>query len=165
MIGDYTGEGREATAYHEAGHTIAALVRGGGSVKSVTIEPTARHSGLTWVNVKSCDSAFVTFGGMWAEAEYCWRTDDAGEFTFNDYLVGVLVMQPLDRSDYERAMQERPGIVDRTATENSWGEELRQYWTQIEQVAVLLLRLTTVYDVRIYDDGSINYATACGGGR
>jgi ATP-dependent Zn protease len=38
---------RYLTACHEAGHAVAALMRGGGEVTSISIEPTADHLGIT----------------------------------------------------------------------------------------------------------------------
>src|SRR4051794_12442550 len=51
---------RELAAWHEAGHAVAAVMRGGSSLTSVTLG--ARHGeGLTNHRSKSFDSGFITF--------------------------------------------------------------------------------------------------------
>jgi ATP-dependent Zn protease len=48
---------RYLTACHEAGHAVAALMRGGGEVTSISIEPTADHLGITHTRRKTFDNS------------------------------------------------------------------------------------------------------------
>jgi hypothetical protein len=47
---------------------MAALMRGAGEVRSITIEATADYLGHTGIRSKPADSAFITWAGPWAEA-------------------------------------------------------------------------------------------------
>ena len=66
---------RHLTAHHEPGHAVAALMRGGGELVSVTIEPTAEYAGHTGLRSKPFDIAFVTYAGPWAEARAQWPAE------------------------------------------------------------------------------------------
>jgi hypothetical protein len=44
------------TAHHEVGHAVAAVMRGGGVLTSITIEPTSEHLGKTWSRIKPYDA-------------------------------------------------------------------------------------------------------------
>ena len=63
-----TTDERYITACREAGHAVAALMRGGGEITSITIEPTADYLGYTWTRIKPFDRAFIIYAGPWAEA-------------------------------------------------------------------------------------------------
>jgi hypothetical protein len=43
---------RAIIAHHEAGHAVAAVMRGGGELMSITIEPTDDHLGYTETRVR-----------------------------------------------------------------------------------------------------------------
>ena len=88
-----TTDERYITACHEAGHAVAALMRGGGEITSITIEPTADYLGYTWTRIKPFDRAFIIYAGPWAEARAQWT-----EPTFDGTGRGrLLVRRPCDR--------------------------------------------------------------------
>ncbi len=74
---------REATAYHEAGHAVVALVLGR-HVERVTVEPDARHAGLCEFRKGAARPSedwleremLIALGGIAAEAchtgNYAW---------------------------------------------------------------------------------------------
>ena len=75
------------TAHHEAGHAVAALMRGG-EVVSVTIKPTARRGGGCEIRPGSADAAdfwaFNYYAGPWAEARAQWTQPTIDEDSFDD---------------------------------------------------------------------------------
>ena len=71
---------RRLTAYNEAGHAVAAMMRGGTFV-SITIEPDGDRDGCTSVEVDTYDMAFVAFAGVWAEARAHWAKPLDGKAT------------------------------------------------------------------------------------
>ncbi|MCV7176136.1 hypothetical protein [Mycolicibacterium sphagni] len=145
-------EERRLTAQHEAGHAVAALLRGGGDLVSVTIEPTAKYAGHTGFRSKVFDSAFITYAGPWAEARCQWpdgldlESEDDDGLTFDDYVMGAWLRNPDDWADYEAAC-----AADVTAfgypadllhfRETAWCRELEGGpWPVIQQIAELLMR-------------------------
>lgn len=107
---------RILAAHHEAGHAVAAVMRGGSTLTTVTLS--ARHGeGITWANHKPADLAFFAWAGPWAEARHQWdRESPAGEdddgATLDDYITGVLLTQPGDMAVVvaeEDALTERLG--------------------------------------------------------
>lgn len=92
---------RYLTACHEAGHAVAAMMRGGGTFTSVTIEPTSEYHGRTTWSGKRWDVDFITFAGPWAQARADWGKptlngwDDSG-CEFDDYVLGALMDNPDD---------------------------------------------------------------------
>lgn len=141
------------TAHHEAGHAIATLMRGGGRVRSVSIEPSAKHLGITRISIKPWDDAFVTFAGVWAEAHYLWLKDERSYtedgIQFGDVLTTVFISQKDDCNDYYRALKDDPAsmLLDPEVCEPCWGTELQQVWIAIERLAKRLLAERTVYEV------------------
>lgn len=90
-------------AYHEAGHAVAAMMRGGGDLRAT---PIVRRdgSGLTLTRVKdgTGDGHFMSYAGPWAEArlltEECERAghhecDGGAVECFSDWLVCVFIQQ------------------------------------------------------------------------
>lgn len=71
---------RVITAHHEAGHAVAAEMRGDGEVRALAIEPTDQYLGKTWFRAKPADLAFVTFAGPWAEARCRWPAKPPGRW-------------------------------------------------------------------------------------
>lgn len=60
---------RKVTAHHEAGHAVAAVMRGGSSLRSVTFDPDGL-GGLTLWRGSRWDLGFIAYAGQWAEAHY-----------------------------------------------------------------------------------------------
>jgi hypothetical protein len=82
---------RYLTAHHEAGHAVAALLRGA-ELTSITIDPTPERAGYTGFRGKRWDSQFFTYAGPWAEARSQWTEDsldgvDDDGCLFGDYVV------------------------------------------------------------------------------
>lgn len=122
-----------AVAFHEAGHAVAVVLRGGGTFKSILLDESGH--GLTLYSAKPCDSAFIAFAGPWAEARQAWgerplEVEDDDGCTFSDYVVGVLLQQPDDAS--------RLGDVT-SASQDVWMRELECVWGAVQSLAGRLL--------------------------
>ena len=159
-------DARTLAAYHEAGHAVAALMRGGSSLLSVTLSDT-HGAGITWHRSHVWDQAFIAYAGPWAESRYQWGDrpqddlDDDG-FTFDDVLGGCLLSGGADDANVidqglsvdsiaaEMGVQaDAPGIADQlqqiaTARESVWQIELQQAWPAIYGVAARLIAGATV---------------------
>jgi len=152
-------------ACHEAGHAVAAYVRGG-SVDSMTIKPDGDHLGLTVTTLENAsDRSFAIYAGLWAETRLVWplptlegecygRTfEDCIELArlTNPYGDGELYVQSLAFEEYEG------GLFVRDAREWTWNEELENYWPAIKAVADILLRDSTAThaDIKSAVEGSV----------
>ena len=123
-------------------------MRGESQLWNVALDADRHGEGLTTRSGKRFDDAFLAFAGPWAEARHRWGDrsldgeDDEG-LTFEDYIIGVLLEQPSDRSALQaaraqaRADGEPPGR-DRPA-EQVWQIELERVWPAIAAVAGVLL--------------------------
>lgn len=159
-----TDELRTITAHHEAGHAVAAVLRGGSSLTSVTLSE-AHGEGITWGRHKPADSSFFAYAGPWAEARYAWPADvpldgeDAEWLTFEDYVTGVILHQPSDAAAVaahdQQVMDLRAQGLDVPAAYTVWHDELERVWPAVQQVAAWLLdgRTVTDADVRALVDG------------
>ena len=166
---------RYLTACHEAGHAVACLLRGG-EVDSISVEPTARHDGIT--HCRGSDFAFRTYAGPWAEARAQWPNPtldgcDEDGCTFDDYVTRVFSTNTSDSDFFQYQLemdgplqpvldavwrQIRPnesggdlsprGIVARQET---WDSELEHAWPVIQRVAERLLSgAVTGHIIRAY---------------
>lgn len=136
------------TAHHEAGHAVAALMRGGGELLSITIEPTAQYAGFTRTRHQIWDAAFVTFAGPWAEARATWGPralddiDDDG-CCFGDYVTEAWFNNLHgDGQTYQDNLigESAFGLArDPAEREDWWSTELDDRWPVIQAVALLLL--------------------------
>ncbi|MGX9297740.1 M50 family metallopeptidase [Tsukamurella paurometabola] len=139
----------DLTAHHEAGHAIAAVMRGGSSLRSVTIDLNQPGHGLTLHRSAPWDFGFIAYAGPWAEARFLWGERpfderDEDDCDFSDYVVGVLVNQPDDAAVW-RAWRNDPVQVavrremDRhgldSQPEDIWHYELESVWPQIQTLA------------------------------
>jgi hypothetical protein len=148
---------RSLTAHHEAGHAVAAVMRGEGEFRSITIEPTAEYLGHTGFRGKPCDSAFVTYAGPWAEARAQWPhptldgEDDDG-CIFGDYVASAFLLNAEgDAADYRRHCADDAAQLGDHAhllgsREDVWRYELGREWPVIQQVATRLLAGQPVTD-------------------
>lgn len=133
---------RTLAAHHEAGHAVAAVMRGGSRLKSVTIDETVHGDGLTVHTSAPWDRSFIAWAGPWAEARLRWgdRPLDAEDDdcqTFDDYVLGQLVTH---RSDAE---QVRGGNAS-MATIDVWFMEMEHVRVAVAEVAAALLLGSTV---------------------
>jgi hypothetical protein len=143
---------RKLTAYHEAGHAVAAVMRGGGELLAITIEGTDDYAGKTWTRAKVFDAAFLSFAGPWAEARAQWpmRTLDGKDrdgCVFGDYLTAAWLHNcDGDGERYEEHLAAEAEMYgDHVAQvcgpqrEDGWTSELAQHWSVIRAVAKLLV--------------------------
>lgn len=138
-------------AYHEAGHAVAVLMRGGSTLEHVRLV-VGQHGAGTRASMKEWDWAFYTWAGAWAEARFTWGDramhEDYDGVTFQDHLTEVLRHQPADRNAYRRAAAEHDAMLQsagfnaqqlRQSTERTWCQELSDVWPAVEYVAEKLL--------------------------
>jgi hypothetical protein len=142
---------RLLTAHHEAGHAVAALMRGGGELRSITIEPTAAYQGHTGYRGKPCDSAFVTYAGPWAEARAQWalatlEDEDDDGCTFEDYVTAAFLRNADgDGEQYRRAQEADAALYGPEfghlayGREEHWSRELEESWPAVQQLAAMLM--------------------------
>jgi hypothetical protein len=125
-------------AIHEAGHAVAAGMRGA-EVRSIH---ETDDGAITNVRGKSWDMPFITFGGLWAEARYWWSlenpdapetmaTMDANGIEFFDYITSVLISQPDDAT----ALGDTPDVL-----RDVWHMELTRSWDDIIDLATTLTK-------------------------
>ena len=154
------------TAHHEAGHAVAAVMRGGSSLRSIDMENAHNGHATTWHRSKPVDAPFIAYAGPWAEARYQWPDaipldglDDEG-LTFDDHVAGVMLQQSEDAAAVApndaqyRAF--RQSVADMSANppphydelvrsvEGSgpydvWQRELVRAWPAIQAVAARLV--------------------------
>ena len=142
---------RRAVAVHEAGHVVAAVVRGGSSLKSVVLSD--RHGeGLTVYNSHVWDQPFVAFAGPWAEGRALWgqrsADDEYDGLELWDYVNGVLLTQPDDAAVINNSpyvIREVNGIP-LAPQEIFWAVELERLWLVIQSIVQMLLAGETVTD-------------------
>ena len=138
-------------AFHQGGHAVAAVMRGGeSSLAAVTLDDHV-CGGFPWARYKRWDEAFIIWAGIWAEARHAWEHRPADEKDdLDDYVTRVLVAQLGESDDYARAVAAHdaemppPPETDvsalRSVSEREvWPLELERVWPAIERVAALLL--------------------------
>lgn len=165
----YAEERLHITAHHEAGHAVAALMRGGGECHRITIEPTETHWGMTRTTVKPFvdDAGFSTFAGPWADARVRWPAElpfdecDEDGCTFADLITEVFVNDADgDLEQYEAVWEsDRVQIAPREGKlalpegfspmteewyEAKWSDELEQVWPVIQALATRLMEVRTM---------------------
>lgn len=135
------------TAHHEAGHAMAAVMRGA-QLHYVSITADGDSLGFTHFTGKCCDRAFITYAGPWAEARAQWPTNDLNDEdndgnTFADHVVGAFLANiDGDAEVYQSALKsESLGPADPAllaVREGAWGRELQRVWPVIQRTARLL---------------------------
>lgn len=158
------------TACHEAGHAIAALLRGG-ELLSVSIMPTREHLGKTRSRGNPSDNSFVTYAGPWAEARGGWAIEtavrDPENFgsTFSDVLILAQESNRQEMKQYrkecvaDRRIARTVGYpLDLKYREALWQRVLEGQWPVIQFVAGLLLTGTfSATDITAaFDDFGLN---------
>ena len=149
----------EIVAHHEAGHAVAAVMRGGSLLLSVELSPGGpERDGITWARAKQFDSAFMSWSGPWAEARYQWGeraldAEDEDGATFSDYVAGVFLAGGRDDAGAIRqSRRAEPYQVPAeliAASERVWSMELERAWPAVQEVARLLIAGSTVTDVEV----------------
>lgn len=124
---------RYLTAHHEAGHAVAALMRGGGELTSISIDcadpcskaghPKTPHAGYTGIRVKPWDQQFVTYAGPWAEARCQWNRDsldgeDDDGRSFHDHVLGAFLVNRDGDSEEYRQLEDGVTLPDGTVSES-----------------------------------------------
>jgi hypothetical protein len=158
-LNDVADEQRRLTAHHEAGHTVAAMLRGGGEVVSITIDAdtATRCAGSAAIGhihfrVKACDEEFVTYAGPWAKARAQWHeptldAEDDDGYVFADYVSGAFLYNSDGdladltrlRADLRRLWADPSQFATAVkAAEAVWSHELERRWPVIEAVAAML---------------------------
>lgn len=126
------------TAYHEAGHAVAATMRGGAeAVRSIYIDWDQAGHGMTWHRSKVCDNPFIAYAGAWAEvrlevAEL--NPDDLSPSVPMGSVDEVLHFQP----DDARLLTDTYFPVEGWGWESKrgvWHMELEREWAVITAVA------------------------------
>jgi hypothetical protein len=149
---------RAATGFHEAGHAVAAVMRGGSSLTSVSLDEHLHGAGMTWSRALVFDQPFLIWAGPWAEARHAWGDrplDDEDEdgCILDDYVAGVFMSQPDDAEQYRLALRALSdlGVPDglTAATERVWAREMEDVWTAVEAVAAALLRGKVIDDAAV----------------
>ena len=155
-----TTDERYITGCHEAGHAVAALMRGGGEITSITIKSTPTTSG-TPGNGSSHLTARYHLRGPWAEARAQWTDPtfdgcDGDGCLFEDLVTAAFLRNyDGDATEYKQALDRDPaeiarraGVFDELARrsgeeipdrEEMWSRQLECAWPVIQQLAVRLL--------------------------
>jgi hypothetical protein len=150
---------RELTAFHEAGHGVAA-VRRRGTFDAISIEPTIGRDGFIRTRgVDPCDDPFVIFAGPWAEVRAEWDGlpldgVDRNGLTFMDYLTTSMRVNANDLREYvpdrdlpSELLYADLGCSDEEAPEiplardQSWYGELESCWPTIQWLADMVLNV------------------------
>jgi hypothetical protein len=180
-LDEFHAHQRHLAAFHEAGHAVAAVARGG-LLLSVSIESKSSwQDGETGFRCHEKDRTFIAFAGPWAESIEEWGerprngVDEHGH-TFDDYLrtsmtvsVGDLqVYDPdFDIAELSYAMFS-PGSTPPTvslARAAPWYDELELLWDAMQSVADALLRgdePTHKWVASLFDDEGSPFAVEPG---
>ena len=143
-------DGREVTAFHEAGHAVAFLSRGHG-FRYVTIRPRNRaYAGTVAINgprrVRSEDAVEIAYAGAWAETRLTWpgpaegitRPDDVMDdegLTFSDHFLARLAFGG-GCHDFQSV---RHLLNTWDVTTFHMSSRLETYWPSITAIAEALL--------------------------
>jgi hypothetical protein len=138
---------REVVAFHEAGHAVASVMRGG-TFCGITIHHDGDRDGSRNVKAAAHHLAFVTYAGPWAEARATWTGPVAGKdgSTFKDHVAlafernaeGDLRQYRLLMADLRAAYGDLNTLFT-IESETAWGCELEAKWRVIREVAELLI--------------------------
>ncbi|MGV8908533.1 MAG: hypothetical protein ACOH1Y_06080 [Propionicimonas sp.] len=146
----------ERSAYHEAGHAVATVLRGRKFLRLVSIAASIAHRGNTLNRSPGWNDAFVAWSGPWAQAHAEWSErpldgDDKGCTLDDDLAAAFLNGGQEDHHIVEQHFASMPWPSMRSGTERVWAMELTRMWPAITQVAEWLLGGERVSDQRIRD--------------
>ena len=137
----------ELAAYHEAGHVVAAKLRGH---EPYSVEIDAEGRGMTRTHFRGdFDIPFHVYAGPWAEVRHEWELAkkapgypdmDEDGLTFNDYYtMKLLVEHGHNHGDFPMLDQYRREGTINDVTEKVWDKELEWCWPMIVEDAALIL--------------------------
>ena len=136
------------TAHHEAGHAVAAAMRGH---EPYLIRIDQQGGGHTRYGARGAydDAAFIAYAGIWAEARYIWAgrpesvtTSANDDSEFIDMVTGVTMEQGDDYSvvhDHFAMLAASLGTNVEEATYKTWDRELEDVWPYIQEQARLVM--------------------------
>jgi hypothetical protein len=133
----------EATAYHEAGHAVAATLCAVGwtEIRLVESESARLETGcLAWVEcvdehldeTTAANRAFIAWAGAWAEARYLSPDDPWRALLGTQWNGGAADMERVEAywNDPDHAPHD---------TEEQWARELDSAWPLVEDLAERLI--------------------------
>lgn len=135
---------RVLAAHHEAGHAVAACMRGSSRLTAATLGA-VHGQGLTTHHSKPTDGGFIAWAGPWAEARSGWPeglpldVEDEDGTTFPDHIVGVLLAQPDDAQIVRQHWQEIRSLGIEPS-DGVWLREMEAVLPVVRVVAERLLR-------------------------
>lgn len=123
-------------AFHEAGHLVAASLRGLSWQVPVSLEHGTHADGMLWWRAEPRDRAFIVFAGPWAQARHSWgdRPLEDGDADFAGEVAAVLRSLPADDDALRHAAAAYAGV------RADWTAELERLWPAVRQVAALLIQ-------------------------
>jgi len=153
----------ERSAYHEAGHAVATVIRGRKFLRLVSIGASIAHRGNTFHRPSGWNDAFVAWAGPWAQAHAEWNgrplDGEDEEFALDDHLAAAFLIGGQEDSHIvEQHFASMPWPSMRSGTERAWSMELTRMWPAITQVAEWLLDGERVTDQRIRDLTAVEMA-------
>lgn len=158
------------TAHHEAGHAVAAVMRGGSALTGISVHNDG--TGLTNHRSHTWDGPFIAYGGLWAEARFGWPADvpvtaeDEDGCVFGDHVTAVWLTQPDDAAIVLAKFDHLEGLgtdLRRTleaGTLRTWDTELEAVWPVVQWVAARLLDGHTPGDESVREAVEARWVTA-----
>lgn len=147
---------RDVTAHHEAGHAVAAVMRGGPDGLRPGIIVQDDGLGLTPLRMSRFDEVFIAYAGLWAEGRYLadqchaaghGECEAVGEWDCREiHGAAVILNQPAPGtgrslapqydSDFDVLARCRDEFV---ASVRTWDRELERVWPVVCRVATWLI--------------------------
>jgi hypothetical protein len=165
LVARVKAEAESRHAHHEAGHAVAAVVRGGyvveiqlGRVDWLSHEETDDEIGFVRHRTALTNQPFVTFAGPYAEAKWMVESDpdvddlnDAIDYAWSNNSDG----DSAKYDDFTAPLRELAAELGLSpvgpAWEMQWSDELDDLWPVIVEVAAMLLRGEDVTHAQVLD--------------